>query len=391
MSSTAPAPTAVKENFNIKSLSRVTTAIANLVRANKFIKEFKLDEGSIIFYDSPKGYQSYEDHKALTREEVIDFMEIAANGKYDPAKRLAEHGHYDESVDCHDRRLRCNFFRQQGKISASIRCLPKEPPAYDSLGASENLKRMVERSSGGLVLITGQIGQGKSTTIASLIEHLNVERGGHILTLEDPIEYIFTPKKARISQRSVGPYGDVKSFHEGLLAAKRQAATVLLIGELRDAETVKIALQAAEAGALVFASTHSQSIQDTVDTLLSYFTAEERPHILKSLARTLNAISCQQLLPTKHEDAFVLAYEYLAQSPALKKALSDGAYNNANMALEVGRQMQTEGTQDGTMRLNTCLLNLVRQDIITVRTAMLRSYDKEQLAQCIGAAADHYL
>lgn len=386
-----PSSSATTSSDDQSSLSRVTIAIANLIKSNKFIKEFKLDEDDVIYYDSPKGYQSFQDKQTLSRAEILDFMLIAANNRYDPKERLTKQGHYDESVDCHDRRLRCNFFRQQGKLAASIRCLPKEPPAYDTLGASDNLKRMVERSSGGLVLITGQIGQGKSTTIASLIEHLNVERGGHILTLEDPIEYIFTPKKARISQRSVGPYGDVNSFHEGLLAAKRQNATVLLIGEMRDAETVKIALQAAESGALVFASTHSQSIQDTVDTLLSYFNAEERPHILKSLARTLNAISCQQLLPTKTEDAFVLAFEYLAQSPALKKALSDGAYNNVNMANEVARQMQAEGTQDGTMRLNTCLHNLLKADTISIKTAMLRSYDKEDLARRVGEAAMAYL
>ena len=361
------------------------TAVSTLVQSPVPTKEIQLSEGGPIYFDSPAGYKPLNPDQAISGDDILALMQFAAEGRYNPTDRIARNGHYDESLTCHDRRLRCNFYKERSRLAASIRTLPTAIPHYDQLKGPEHLLRLVDRSASGLVLITGPVGVGKSTTIAALIEHLNQSRSGHILTLEDPIEYEYAPKMARISQRSVGEGCDVPTFTQGLLAAKRQNASVIQIGELRDVETVRTALQAAEAGALVFASTHAASAGDTIETLMSYFDANEHEHIRHVLARTLRAICSQRLVSTADRKNYVLAYEYLARSPAIVKMIRDNAFS------QVRRAVEDQSGSDGTTSLNHSLKALVDGGQITQQEAMLKAYNKEGLAEKLGIAEDEYV
>lgn len=360
-------------------------AISVIVQSSIPTKEIHFSEDSEIHTETPMGYQPLEPKYTVTRADIETLMEFAAEGKYDHKARIAEKGHYDESLTCHNRRLRCNFYRAQGKLSASIRTLPSVIPNYDELKGPEHLRRLVDRSTAGLVLITGPVGVGKSTTSAALIEHLNQTRGGHILTLEDPVEYLYTPKLARISQRSVGENCDVPTFTDGLIAAKRQNASVIQVGELRDRETVRTALQAAESGSLVFASTHAASAGDTIETLMSYFDAVEHEHIRNVLARTIRAICSQRLVASTDKKNYVLAYEYVARSPAIVKMIRDNAISQLRRAVE------DQGGSDGTTSLNYSLKALVDSNTISTDEAMRKSHNKEGLASLLNIPQDDYV
>jgi len=249
----------------------VAEALKALIQTQVPVKEIHIASGEPLNYRSPEGYRILNEARVVGDEDIHQLMHFAADGRYDPLRRMQEAKQYDEALTCLDHRLRCNFYKESGRLAASIRCLPSSPWAYESLGGPMQLTHVVDRYTSGLILVTGPMGSGKSSTLAALLSHINRNRSCHILTLEDPIEYVLKSDRSRISQRQIGI--DVASFADGLLGAKRQHADVILVGELRDTATVKTALQAAEAGSLVFASTHSDNAAGTIEALLKLLPA----------------------------------------------------------------------------------------------------------------------
>ena len=367
----------------------IAEALKDLLQTGLPVKEIQLAEGDPLSYLSPKGYDRYRPDRLVHEDDLGDLMEFAASGRgYKPKDRLANRSQYDESLTCGGQRLRCNFYRESGRTAASIRCLPLVPWDYASLGGPPQLQQIVDKYTSGLILVTGPVGSGKSTTLAALLNHINVTRSCKILTLEDPIEYLLKSDKAMVSQRQVGDMidgGDVPSFTAGLLGAKRQHADVILVGELRDTETVKTAFQAAEAGALVFASTHSDNAVSVIQALLSYFPSEQQEHARMSLATTLRAILSQKILPSIDRKEWVLAYEYLPRNPALLNLLKE---NKVAQIANTMREARHAG--DGMTALNANLRSLVEHRKVDSQVALAAAYEKRELAEQLQVESDVY-
>jgi twitching motility protein PilT len=361
----------------------VAEALKALIQTQVPIKEIHIASGEPLNYRSPEGYRILNEARVVGDEDIHQLMHFAADGRYDPLRRMQDAKQYDEALTCLDHRLRCNFYKESGRLAASIRCLPSSPWAYESLGGPMQLTHVVDRYTSGLILVTGPMGSGKSSTLAALLSHINRHRSCHILTLEDPIEYVLKSDRSRISQRQVGI--DVASFADGLLGAKRQHADVILVGELRDTATVKTALQAAEAGSLVFASTHSDNAAGTIEALFSYFRPEELEQVRATLASTLRAILSQKLLSSIDRKRFVLAYEYLPRNPALVRSLRDNKLDMIRALMRDG-----SGQSDGTTSLNANLKSLVDGRLIDMADAVNAAYEKGQLAEYFGLAAEVY-
>lgn len=361
----------------------IAEALKTLIETHVPIKEIHIVSGEPLHYRSPEGYRPLNESRRVEDADIHQLMAFAADERYDPHRRMTDSKQYDEALTCLDHRLRCNFYKERGRLAASIRCLPSKPWPYESLGGPMQLASVVDRYTSGLVLVTGPMGSGKSTTLAALLGHINRTRSCHILTLEDPIEYVLASDKSRISQRQVGI--DVASFPDGLLGAKRQHADVILVGELRDVATVKTALQAAEAGSLVFASTHSDNAAGTVEALFSYFRPEELDQVRATLASTLRAILSQKLLSSVDRKRFVLAYEYLPRNPALVRSLRDNKLDMIRALMRDG-----SGQADGTTSLNANLKSLVDGKQIEMADAVNAAYEKGQLAEYFGLAAEVY-
>jgi twitching motility protein PilT len=361
----------------------VAEALKALIQTQVPIKEIHIASGEPLNYRSPEGYRILNEARVVGDEDIHQLMHFAADGRYDPLRRMQEAKQYDEALTCLDHRLRCNFYKESGRLAASIRCLPSSPWAYESLGGPMQLTHVVDRYTSGLILVTGPMGSGKSSTLAALLSHINRNRSCHILTLEDPIEYVLKSDRSRISQRQIGI--DVASFADGLLGAKRQHADVILVGELRDTATVKTALQAAEAGSLVFASTHSDNAAGTIEALFSYFRPEELEQVRATLASTLRAILSQKLLSSVDRKRFVLAYEYLPRNPALVRSLRDNKLDMIRALMRDG-----SGQSDGTTSLNANLKSLVDGRLIDMADAVNAAYEKGQLAEYFGLAAEVY-
>lgn len=361
----------------------VAEALKSLIETQVPVKEIHIASGEPLSYRSPEGYRVLNEGRIVGDADIHQLMEFAAEGRYEAKKRMEQNKQYDEALTCLDHRLRCNFYRERGRLAVSIRCLPSRPWPYEALGGPPQLTSVVDRYTSGLVLVTGPMGSGKSTTLAAILSHINRTRSCHILTLEDPIEYLLESARSRISQRQVGI--DVPSFGDGLLGAKRQHADVILVGELRDTATVKTALQAAEAGSLVLASTHSDNAAGTIEALFSYFRPEELEQVRATLASTLRAILSQKLLASLDKKRFVLAYEYLPRNPALVRSLRDSR-------LDMIRQLMRDGAgqTDGTTSLNANLKSLVDGKEIDMADAINASYEKGQLAEYFGMAVEVY-
>lgn len=216
-------------------------------------------------------------------------------------------------------RVRVNYLRFQGKSALIMRVINMQIPTIDMLGFSKKI-RNIAKAKRGLVLVTGVTGSGKSSTLAALLEEINMTREEHILTIEDPVEFLFQSKKCRITQRELG--ADTDSFKVALRGALRQDPDIIVIGELRDSETIQIALKAAETGHLVFGTVHTTDAASTINRVVSMFPPEEQNNIQKRLADCLHATVSQRLLPTVDKKGRVCAQEIMVNSVALKECIS---------------------------------------------------------------------
>lgn len=285
---------------------------------------------------------------------------------------LAREGELDLSATLSGVRCRINIFMQQGAFSAAIRLLNDHIPTLEELGLP-GVAAEFPGYSQGIVLITGETGSGKSTTLAAVLEQINCTRHKHILTLEDPIEYVYTPKCCVINQREIGR--DTRSFAAGLRAALREDPDVILVGEMRDLDTIETALTAAETGHLVFGTVHTNSAADSIDRIVGVFSAARQQQIRLQLSMTLRAVLSQQLLPRAGKPGRVLACEVMKTDTAIRNLIREGK------TPQIYNAIQTSGAQ-GNILMERALQTLVQTGAITRET-----YEQALPALASGAAA----
>jgi len=266
-------------------------------------------------------------------------------------------------------RFRVNVFFQRGTLGAAFRLIPADIKTLEELGLPTTLHALTEKPRG-LVLVTGPTGSGKSTTLAALIDEINRKRSEHILTIEDPVEFVHRHKRCIVNQREIGP--DASSFAEALRAALREDPDVILLGEMRDLETISTAITAAETGHLVFATLHTQSAPSTVDRIIDAFPAAQQEQVRVQLAATLQGICTQALLPTPGGTGRVPALEILFPDDAVRNLIRQGKVE------QVYSVMQTS-TAKGMQTMEQSLADLVIRKVITLEDALSRSSRPEQL------------
>jgi twitching motility protein PilT len=271
-------------------------------------------------------------------------------------------------------RFRVNCYFQRGAISAAFRLVPQEIPGLDSLGVPPILREFT-RKPRGFVLVTGPTGSGKSTTLAAMIDLINREREDHILTIEDPIEFLHRHKKSIVNQREVG--SDTPDFSLGLRAALRQDPDVILVGEMRDLETISTALTAAETGHLVFATLHTQSTSQTIDRIIDVFPPEQQQQVRTQLSVALEGVVTQQLLPTADGLGRTVACEVLVPNPAVRNLIRESKTHQIYSAI------QTSGSI-GMQTMDADLVRLVREGKITRALAEKRASVPEELRRLLG-------
>ena len=290
----------------------------------------------------------------LTEADCLSAVRALA-GEHFP--RLEAEGELDLAATLSGVRCRLNLFRQQGAYSAAVRLLSDHIPALEELGLPPAVPGFLDFGRG-LVLITGETGSGKSTTLAALLQRLNETRPLHILTLEDPVEYRYPPGRCTINQREVGR--DTRSFSSGLRAALREDPDVILVGEMRDLDTIQTALTAAETGHLVFATVHTQSAADSVDRIVDVFPGERQRQIRLQLSMTLRAVLSQRLLP-RRGGGRVLACEVMQADNAIRNLIREGK------TPQIRNAIQTTGAL-GNILMERAVQGLYQSGAITRET-----------------------
>ncbi len=272
-------------------------------------------------------------------------------------------------------RFRVNFFRDLNGISAVFRYIPQDILSLEQLNMPPVLNSFCSLNKG-LVLITGPTGSGKSTTLAAMVDHVNNTRHDHVITIEDPVEFVHGNKKCLINQREVGTHTD--SFQNALRAALREDPDIIMVGELRDLETTEIAIETAETGHLVFGTLHTSTATSTVDRIIDQFPAERQAQIRTMLASSLKGVVCQSLLKRK-EKGRVAAMEIMVVNVAVANNIREGK------TYQIPSTIQTSGRL-GMQVLNKHLLELVRQEVVEPSEAYLNAVDKDDMVAKIRAA-----
>jgi len=271
-------------------------------------------------------------------------------------------------------RFRVNVFQQREALGAAFRLIPVDIRPLQDLGVPPRVAEFATLARG-LVLITGPTGQGKTTTLASIIDLVNSQRDVHIVTIEDPIEFLHHHKRSIINQREVGT--DTKSFANALRHVLRQDPDVILVGEMRDLETISIALTAAETGHLVFATLHTQDAAQTVDRVIDVFPPHQQEQVRVQLAGSLQGIMTQQLLPTMDGQGRLPAVEILVATPAVRNMIREGKTHQLYSALQAGGQF-------GMQTMDQSLADLHKKGKISFEMALDRCHDAAALQQLVG-------
>ena len=273
-------------------------------------------------------------------------------------------------------RFRVNVYLQKGSMGAAFRTIPYEIKSFQDLGLPKAIEQMADKPRG-LVLVTGPTGSGKSTTLASMIDKINQERHEHIMSVEDPIEFLHTHKNCIVNQREVNQ--DTKSFAQALKHVLRQDPDVILVGEMRDLETIGLAISAAETGHLVFGTLHTQDAPQTVDRIIDVFPSHQQSQIRAQLSIALQGIVTQTLLPKPHGKGRVVACEILVPTPGVRNLIREGKGHQIYSAMQTGGKfdMQT---------MDAALVELVRKGAISGEEAEKRSSNPEELQRLIGGA-----
>ncbi len=271
-------------------------------------------------------------------------------------------------------RFRANIFVQRGAVAAAIRVVPFKIPPFDSLGLPKSVIELTTRPRG-LILVTGPTGSGKTTTLASFIDRINESQHHHILTIEDPIEFLHPHKNCLVNQREVG--SDTKSFKDALRYVLRQDPDIVLIGEMRDMETVEAALAIAETGHLCLGTLHTNSAVQTINRILDIFPPHQQPQVRAQLSFVLEAVISQQLVP-KVGGGRILAAEIMIPNPAIRNLIREEKTHQIYSQMQVGQALT------GMQTMNQCLFSLFQRRIISQETALERSTELDEMKQTMA-------
>ena len=303
----------------------------------------------------------------LTGDEISAFIQTIADENQ--RKELAASGEVDFSFSIEEiGRFRANAYMQRGETSLAVRIIPGEIPSIDTLGLPPAVRNLANKARG-LVIATGPTGAGKTTTLAALIDAINDTRRANIITLEDPIEYLHQNKRCLINQREIK--SDTKTFASGLRAALREDPDIILVGEMRDLETISIALTAAETGHLVLTTLHTGGAAQTIDRIIDVFPATQQQQIRTQLSLTLQGVIAQQLLPTK-TGGRALAAEVMLVSPAIRNLIREGKTHQIPSAIQTS-------VKDGMKLMDTSIRELLQAGIIDLKTAMMAANEPEKM------------
>ena len=304
------------------------------------------------------------DDLVLTAEDCEDYARQLSD-KYD---EIADIGELDLAISTPEgTRCRVNLFRQQGYVSSAIRILNDHIPNFQELGLPAVANKFSEHNQG-IILITGETGSGKSTTQACILDKINHSQRKHIITLEDPIEYIYHADQCAINQREIGR--DTRSFEDGMKAILREDPDVILIGEMRNRETIETALTAAETGHLVFATLHTNSAADSIDRIVDVFPSHQQPQIRVQLSMTLKVVMSQQLLPRISGHGRVLAYEVMQVNAAIRNMIREGK------TPQIENVIATTAAE-GNVTMDNTLIRLYQDRVISRETARLAARNPE--------------
>jgi twitching motility protein PilT len=284
---------------------------------------------------------------------------------------------YEETLECdfsfeipNLARFRVNAFNQNRGAGAVFRTIPSKVLTMEQLGCPPIFKEIAQNPRG-ICLVTGPTGSGKSTTLAAMVDFINENEMGHILTVEDPIEFVHVSKKCLVNQREVGPH--TLSFSNALRAALREDPDVILVGEMRDLETIRLALSAAETGHLVFGTLHTSSAAKTVDRIVDVFPAAEKEMVRSMLSESLRAVISQTLCKTKDEQGRVAAHEIMIGTPAIRNLIRENKIAQMYSAIQTGQNV-------GMQTLDQNLTDLVRRNIISLGEARAKAANKDAFA-----------
>ncbi|PIU40284.1 MAG: type IV pili twitching motility protein PilT [Candidatus Omnitrophica bacterium CG07_land_8_20_14_0_80_50_8] len=272
-------------------------------------------------------------------------------------------------------RFRANLFYHKGSVGCAIRALPFDPMNFDEIGFPAMIAENLSSKPSGLVLVTGATGSGKTTTLAAMLDHINRNQNCHIVTVEDPIEFVFKNKRSIIHQREVG--ADTHSFAESLKHVLRQDPDVILIGEMRDLETIEIALTVAETGHLVFATLHTPDAVQSVNRIIDVFPAHQQQQVRVQVSFVLQAVICQQLLP-RIGGGLALASEIMLANPAIRNLIRESKSHQIYSTIQMGQK-------EGMRTLNMSLAELVRTNKVTRESAISRSADVPELERLLAS------
>jgi len=273
-------------------------------------------------------------------------------------------------------RVRGSVYLQQGTVACSLRIIPLHPPTLDECGLPSSLRDLTERR-GGLILVTGPTGSGKSTTLAALIEHINCTRRANIITIEDPIEYVFQDKQSVIQQREVGT--DTRSFTASLAAVVRQTPDVIMVGEMRGLDAMEATLTAAEVGHLVMSTLHTTSAAAAVDRIINAFPPHNKPQVITQLATSLVGVIALRLVNRADGTGRVAAVEVMTGSPSVCKLIEEGNTGDLPMVIR-------DGSHYGMISMNQSLVRLVSSETVTIEEATLHSPNPTELRQLLRQA-----
>jgi twitching motility protein PilT len=317
------------------------------------------------------------DEPVLTPESSAQIITEILNS--DQKKAIAEHLDLDMAYELPDgaARFRVNVLWQHRGMGAVLRIIPTKILTMDQLGLPPVVRKIAEMRRG-MVLVTGPTGSGKSTTLAAMIDYINDTREAHIITIEHPLEFVHPNKRCLITQREVKSH--TRSFASALKMAAREDPDIVLVGEMRDLETIRLALAAAELGILVFGTLHTNSAAKTIDRIIDAFPADEQPQVRVMLADSLKAVVAQQLLKTADGKGRCAANEVLVATPALSNLVREGKIAMINSVIQTG-------AASGMQSMDQALMKYVKEGRITAQAAYEKAIEKEQFAKLAAAPA----
>ncbi|MES2264174.1 MAG: ATPase, T2SS/T4P/T4SS family [Pseudomonadota bacterium] len=351
------------ENEDHPVFGTLVEQILHLLNSKLIFSDILIHQNSPLLLRQPKGLVAVTD-SPITREELEEFFEVVEPNWQERIQDRA----FDRSIDLHTARIRANCFTFQGKkrLGCVIRRFPREPHPMSQLGLRPNEQKFAQLTSG-LVLIIGDTCQGKSTTIASMLDEINKTRSGHIITIEDPVETLIPQRMCIVTQREVGFDGDVESFYLGALDALRERPDVIVIGEIRDAQTAQEALALAESGPLVLASLHARSTELGLQKMVRLLGNSEPQQ--QALAHALRGVLCQALLPSVEGNRYHLATECLTINPDVARMIATG---NVSALRD---WMETKGG-DGCHTMNAALRVLLAEGKVSIDDARNATTDR---------------